>query len=455
MRGFLNPLQVDHVLGFWRTHRNKTVRHYDKSKLLRLGCPDVSVRSSDVESHHNYFWNKPLDMFTYVTGWRLQALRNRVEGNPPNKDLLPHYDQNSADSHAYCIASYRVTLTTSGGRSKAHVDWPLDHSRVQLALMLSNHGQDYRGGLFLDDRFRGGAARNLCEAENLRAGDLVVLRYGQPHGVDPVTTAPGGSGYCRLLMPHELIPKRSRWRRFLRSLGRRRHKALPTSVPAGEAGSYYDDDVGRLMNIAIREGFEPAEVFYHRGLWGRFKTFAAWQMDVLQEHGLRPQHHFLDIGCGVMRLGMGLIPFLDDDRYCGVDPLPAYIKLARVYMREVVETTKPYHLSCDGNFRFDVFGRKFDFAMAQSVFTHMSFEQIERCLASLKGVMKPGGRFLFTIILSRDDEVPFIYAYNTPMTRSAHEDVSFYEELGRKIGFKVQLIGRQGHPTQELCVATF
>jgi hypothetical protein len=93
--------------------------------------------------------------------------------------------------------------------------------------------------------------------------------------------------------------------------------------------------------------------------------------------------------------------------------------------------------------------------MAQSVFTHMSFEQIERCFAALKHVMKPGGRFLFTILLGRDEEVPFIYAYNTPMTRSAHADMSFYQELGRRIGFTVEHKGREGHPSQELCVAAF
>jgi cyclopropane fatty-acyl-phospholipid synthase-like methyltransferase len=124
-------------------------------------------------------------------------------------------------------------------------------------------------------------------------------------------------------------------------------------------------------------------------------------------------------------------------------------------MREVVETTRKYRLSCDADFGFGVFERKFDFAMAQSVFTHMTFAQIERCLTALKPVMKPGGKLVFTIILSKDEEVPFIYAYNTPMTRSAHKDMSFYEELGRRIGFRVELLGSAGHVSQQACVATF
>jgi hypothetical protein len=389
IRGFLDPGQVEHMRSFWRTHDNaKQAGHWNKKRLLHQGCPDVTVRTPELTRHFNFFWNKPIDVFTYVTAWRLQSLRNAIEGNPPSKDYFPHHDRNAADDSSYCVTSYRVTMTSSGGAVDPHADWPLDHARVQLSLMLSSHGDDYRGGLLFSDGFRGGKMFNLGQAEQLRAGDLVVMRYSQPHGVEPVESEPGQLGMCRLLMPHEMIPKRTRFRQAMRDLSRPRKPAL-TSVPAAEASTYYDEEVGRLMRLAIREGFEPSEVYYHRGLWGRFKPLDSWQFDILKQQGLEPQHDFLDIGCGIMRLGMRLIPYLDDDRYCGVDPLPAYIKLAHVYMREVVETTRKYRLSCDADFGFGVFERKFDFAMAQSVFTHMTFAQIERCLTALKPVMKP------------------------------------------------------------------
>lgn len=118
-------------------------------------------------------------------------------------------------------------------------------------------------------------------------------------------------------------------------------------------------------------------MYYYRGLWGRFNVFQDWQYNALLRYGVKPDHDFLDIGCGCLRLGMKLIPYLENDRYCGIDPVQGYIDLGRLYMSEVVRTDKRYRLACSADFAFDDFNRAFDFAMAHSVFTHMSFAQIE------------------------------------------------------------------------------
>ncbi|HIK92214.1 MAG TPA: hypothetical protein EYG03_09580, partial [Planctomycetes bacterium] len=106
---------------------------------------------------------------------------------------------------------------------------------------------------------------------------------------------------------------------------------------ADGSGEYYDDAVRHLMNMAIASGFSPSEVFYHKDLWTRFQVFADWQFNVLLKHGLQSHHEFLDIGCGVMRPGMKLVPYLDDDRYCGIDPIRGYLDLADRYMQKVVQ----------------------------------------------------------------------------------------------------------------------
>ena len=89
------------------------------------------------------------------------------------------------------------------------------------------------------------------------------------------------------------------------------------------------------------------------------------------------------------------------------------------------------------------------------MFTHLSFAQIEACLASIKSVMKPGGQFIFTITMGSDKESHFVYISNVPMTHSSHRDMSFYEEIGGRLGFEVELLGREGHPSQFVCRATF
>jgi SAM-dependent methyltransferase len=457
VRNYLTPSQVEHIVWFWQTHHNARIKTYNKSKLLYQGCPDMSQLADDKDRHFNFFWNKPLDMFTYSTAWRLQALRNQVEGNPPGQDFLPHYMSYLVEKGGRCISSYRVSTTRQNGAVDAHIDWPMNHARVQLSLMLTSHGEDYRGGFLLNESFRGGKLVNLCEKENLRAGDLVVFRYSQEHGVSNIQAAPGKLGFSRILMPHETIQTGSAPKRWVRRLKRSLHpeadEYAKTHVDAGKF--YYDEETERLMQIAIRQGFEPAEVYFHRGLWARFKLFETWQVDALKRYGLKPHHQFLDVGCGIMRLGIKLVQYLDDDHYCGVDPLPAYIELGHTYLREIARTQKQYRLECNGDFNFAPFQRKFDFAMAHSVFTHLSFDQIKRCMTSLKQVMAPGGQLVFTIQLGKDREESFVYAYNSPMVRSTHKDLSLYETLGREIGFKLEHLGKDGHPTQEVCKAIF
>lgn len=455
IRGFLGPGQVDHITNFWNGHNNKVVRHYSKATRLFVNCPNYTVRSASRLRHFNFFWNKPADMFTHVTAWRLQSLRNLVEGNPPNKDFLPHWDRNPADKNSFCVSSYRLVFTQKDQAVPPHIDWALDHSRVQLSLQLSNHGEDFNGGLVVFDKFRGGSPRNVSEVEKLRAGDLVVFRYSQNHAVEAISTD-HGRGFLRMLMPHELIPQHSWFRRFVRRLKKGKQKGDYDGGTGGDETPYYNEDVGKLMKLAVREGHEPSDVFYYRGLWGRWDPMQSWQLKMLEREGLKPQHSFLDIGCGPLRLGMKLIPFLDDDKYCGVDPVEGYIRLGHTYMREVVPTTKKYTLSVDDQFNFGVFNRKFDFAMSASVFTHMSYPLIEQCLRALAKVMNPGGRLIFTIVMGHDKEKPLVYAGNVPMVHSQHKDLSFYENLGRELGFKLRKLDVQDHPSEQTaCEARF
>lgn len=50
-----------------------------------------------------------------------------------------------------------------------------------------------------------------------------------------------------------------------------------------------------------------------------WETHGDWQRDFLISQGLLPQHRFLEIGSGTGRLARKLVPYLDDDRYVGVE----------------------------------------------------------------------------------------------------------------------------------------
>lgn len=471
IRQFLPVKQIENLARFWSRHGNEQVTRYVKKKMLFDGCPDISQVTPSIDRHFNYFWNAPNHQFTYLTAWQLQCLRNEIEGNPVNQDFLAHFPKNRLDPNFRSVSSYRIVTTRDGGAVTPHIDWPLDHSRLQFELMLTSYGEDYSGGFVLDDEFRGGSPVNICEQQNLRAGDLLIFRYGQRHSVQEITNGSSGRGFSRLMMPLESIPKKNTlskrfavaarkaartFRDRLRPANRSVQRPTYDETPFADGSrTYYDEDIRPLMNIAIESGFPPSEVFFHKGLWARFHMFADWQFDILQQHGLQPQHEFLDIGCGFMRLGMKLVPYLDNERYCGVDPIRGYLDLADRYMQEVVQCDRQYELMATDDCAFHRFGRKFDFAMAHSVFTHMAFHQIEHCLMQLKDVMKSGGQFLFTVCLGDEREDDFIYVDDTPMTHSRHGDLSFYEDLAEKIGFQFKFLGRHEHPSQFVCMATF
>ena len=52
---------------------------------------------------------------------------------------------------------------------------------------------------------------------------------------------------------------------------------------------------------------------------GRWDETGRIQLKILEEHGLQPHHHLLDIGCGSLRLGCKAVPYLDPGHYWGTD----------------------------------------------------------------------------------------------------------------------------------------
>jgi cyclopropane fatty-acyl-phospholipid synthase-like methyltransferase len=120
------------------------------------------------------------------------------------------------------------------------------------------------------------------------------------------------------------------------------------------------------------------------------------QFDFMVKEGLEPTNSLLDVGCGSLRGGIHFIRYLDDGQYCGMDLRAPLLKNGREEIRRAGLEGKAPILLHDGKFRFSEFDRKFDFAIAQSVFTHLPFNAIARCLAEMEGALAPGGRFYAT-----------------------------------------------------------
>jgi SAM-dependent methyltransferase len=70
--------------------------------------------------------------------------------------------------------------------------------------------------------------------------------------------------------------------------------------------------------------------FYpYSGLRGQWKTIGQLQFDFLLEHGLRPDHRLLDVGCGTFRLGHLALPYLEEGHYYALDANAAALEHGR------------------------------------------------------------------------------------------------------------------------------
>lgn len=129
------------------------------------------------------------------------------------------------------------------------------------------------------------------------------------------------------------------------------------------------------------------------GLW---EQMGEKQFEYLVEQGLQPDHHFLDVGCGSLRGGIHFARYLEPGHYCGLDIQQQLLDAGREELDAAGIDPASASLIQDDAFRFGRFEQQFDFALAQSVFTHIPLNTIMRCLAEIEPVLKPGGRFYAT-----------------------------------------------------------
>ena len=140
----------------------------------------------------------------------------------------------------------------------------------------------------------------------------------------------------------------------------------------------------------------------HRSYVGparHYDFLGASQFRLLCTLGLRSGHRVLDFGCGSLRAGRLLIPYLDRGGYFGVEPNEWLVSdgIEKEIGEDLVRLKQP-RFSANENFEVGEFDQSFDFILAQSIFSHTGRNLVELALANFALALAPGGLIAATFI---------------------------------------------------------
>ena len=130
---------------------------------------------------------------------------------------------------------------------------------------------------------------------------------------------------------------------------------------------------------------------------GHWAETGRWQFDLLRREGLAPRHYVLDVGCGSLAAAVHLLPFLDEHHYWGLEGNGALIDAGvRLELPRAGVAAERGHFLINDAFELDAAPHRFDFAVASSLFAHLPFNGVMRCIASVVRKLTPSGRFYAT-----------------------------------------------------------
>lgn len=196
----------------------------------------------------------------------------------------------------------------------------------------------------------------------------------------------------------------------------------------------------------LGSGLEPGARHYRAfvGPPEDYDLIAAMTFGLLTTLGLRQHHRLLDIGCGSLRVGRLLIPYLNRGGYTGFEPNGWLVEegIARECGRDQIAIKQPRFVLEQDPRALEGCG-PFDFALAQSIFSHAGLDLISTWLAALEGCLASDGVLVATFIESDVDhpEPGWIYPGCVSYRRTT------VEGLAREHGFAFRVLDWR-HPRQ-------
>ncbi|NOZ12195.1 MAG: hypothetical protein GXO69_00945 [Acidobacteria bacterium] len=186
---------------------------------------------------------------------------------------------------------------------------------------------------------------------------------------------------------------------------------------------------------------------YVGGMWDEIGQL---QFDFLLRKGLKPDSFLLDIACGSLRLGVKVIPYLQASHYLGIEKEGSLVKAGlENELDPALRAEKEPNIVISDSFEFEKFEKKADFAIAQSLFTHLSPALITLCFRKLYLYLQDDGVFYATYF-ETDRKI------KNPKKSHAHAIFSYTQEemidFGEMNGFTADYIGNWNHPRNQVIV---
>ena len=178
-------------------------------------------------------------------------------------------------------------------------------------------------------------------------------------------------------------------------------------------------------------------------LWRMKQTF---QINFLNEQGLKPEDKLLDVGCGTLRGGIPIIRKLNEGNYWGIDVRHHVIEEAKKELKqEGLEAKKPSLIAFDDFDKLTI-ENKFDFIFAFSVLIHLEDLIAQKCFHFVSKQLSDSGVFYANVNIEKSPDgswqgFPVVF-----------RSLDFYRTLAENANLKMREVGRLidlGHDSKQ------
>src|SRR5947209_17407505 len=162
-------------------------------------------------------------------------------------------------------------------------------------------------------------------------------------------------------------------------------------------------------------GLNPGDPHYRAyvGPPEDYDLIAAMTFNLLTTLGLRQDHSLLDVGCGSLRIGRLLIPYLNRGKYFGAEPNEWLVDegIRRELGETLVQIKRPTFFFSDSPDTIVRAKISFDFALAQSIFSHCGLDLIKGWLSAISRSLAQDGVLVATFLIGEEKSLRTGWVY--------------------------------------------